>query len=280
MPKLHPAPAADVADDVFAELQSYLAGPERPAPPGFRLKLAALLASTIGRVRLFETTEGRRTKLLEFAVGGGVEAADTGIAAARLATAAERAGLHAGEDVEVALDLTVDPATGSLSIDLAAERVLEGQDLASLAAAAAPGPAPPVRDFDLPLDDSYLTAADAARLLGVAKSTVTRRIEKNELVGFRVFKNALRIPRDQFMDGDVVDGLADVLALFAIDGENGETVIDHKSAWAFLGSTVYPGDAAPRPIDRLRAASPGRAGGAAVAELARVKRSLDHGDHI
>ena len=195
----------------------------------------------------------------------------------------------------MALDLTVDPATGSLSIDLAAERVLEGQDLATaaerrvrggprprwrIAIAAAPDPAPPVRDFDLPLDDSYLTAADAARLLGVAKSTVTRRIEKNELVGFRVFKNALRIPRDQFMNGDVVDGLADVLALFAIDGEDGETVIDHKSAWAFLASTVYPGDAAPRPIDRLRAASPGRAGGAAVAELARVKRSLDHGDHI
>ncbi len=136
------------------------------------------------------------------------------------------------------------------------------------------------RDFDLPLDDSYLTAAGVARFLGVAKSTVTRRIEKNELVGFRVFKNALRIPKDQFMNGDVVDGLADILALFAIDGENGETVIDHKTAWAFLGSTVYPGDAAPRPIDRLRAASPQRSTGAVVAELARVKRSLDHGDHI
>lgn len=280
MPKLHPVPFADVADNVFAELQRYLAEPERPAPLGFRLKLAVLLASMIVRVRLIETTEGRRTKVLEFAVGSGVEAADTEVVAARLATMAEHASLHAIEDVDMALNLTVDSTTGSLSIDLAAERVLKGQDLASLAAAVAPDPAPSVQDFDLPLDGSYLTAADTARFLGVAKSTVTRRIEKNELVGFRVFKNALRIPKDQFMNGDVVDGLADVLALFAIDSEKGETVIDHKSAWAFLGSTVYPGDAEPRPIDRLRAASPRLPTGAVVAELARVKRSLDYGDHI
>ena len=82
------------------------------------------------------------------------------------------------------------------------------------------------------------------------------------------------------MDGDVVGGVADILALFEIETEDGGTAVDHKSAWAFLGSTVYAGDATPRPIDRLRAASMERSIRTIVAELALVKQSLDYGDHI
>ena len=48
----------------------------------------------------------------------------------------------------------------------------------------------------------------------------------------------------------------------------------------FLCSTFYPGDSAPRPIARLRAASAERPPQAIVAELTLVKESLDHGDHI
>lgn len=167
-----------------------------------------------------------------------------------------------------------------LSIDIATEPVLEGQDLAALAEASTPETPPPVEGFDTPLDDDCLTAAEAASLLGVAKSTVTRRIGKNELIGFRVFKHALRIPRDQFRNGDVVDGIPDILALFGIDSPGGETLVDHKAAWIFLASTVYPGDPAPRPIDRLRAASPGSPTSRVVEELALAKQSLDYGDHI
>ena len=168
----------------------------------------------------------------------------------------------------------------TVSVNVGMESVLEGQDLSGLAAATTPHGPVPVQAFDLPRDDVYLTAAGAAKFLGVAKSTVTRRIEKGGLIGFRVFKNALRIPKDQFKNGDVVDGVPDILALFEIVTEGGETAVDHKGAWVFLSSTIYPGDSAPRPIDRLRAASPRRLTRTVVAELALAKQSLGYGDHI
>ena len=283
MARLHRTPTSD---DILAELQGRMAGPGNLALDEFRSKLGNLLASVIDRIRLYRSMAGRRTKLLECEVD-----ADTADARSRAAAltaiieavndaAGEHALARAARDADVALDLTVDPADGSLSIDFVTERVLEGQNLAALAMAVAPDPAPPAQDFDLPMDDAYLTAAGAARLLGVAKSTVTRRIGNDELIGFRVFKNAFRIPREQFRDGDVVDGVEEILALFAIEIEDRGTVIDHKGAWAFLDSTLYPGDEAPRPIDRLRAASPRRSAGAVVAELALAKRSLDYGDHV
>ena len=56
--------------------------------------------------------------------------------------------------------------------------------------------------------------------------------------------------------------------------------VDHKGAWDFLTTVVYPGDAAPRPIDRLKAGMRSRKSHEVVAELGRVKESLDYGDHI
>ena len=129
-------------------------------------------------------------------------------------------------------------------------------------------------------EGSLLSAAHAADLLGVAKSTVTRKIEKNEVVGFRTFTNALRIPEEQFEHGDVVVGIPQVLALFTEESSEGQMHADHKGAWDFLTIVVYPGDAAPRPIDRLKAGMRSRKSHEVVAELGRVKESLDYGDHI
>ena len=155
---------------------------------------------------------------------------------------------------------------------------LEGQSLAALREQDVM-PLPP---FTPPgaSEGTFLSAAHAADLLGVAKSTVTRKIEKNEVIGFRTFTNALRIPEEQFEHGDVVAGIPQVLALFTEESSEGQMHADHKGAWDFLTTVVYPGDAAPRPIDRLKAGMRNRKSHEVVAELGRVKESLDYGDHI
>ena len=56
--------------------------------------------------------------------------------------------------------------------------------------------------------------------------------------------------------------------------------IDHKAAWMFLASTIYAGDAEPRPIDRLRAAAGTARTGNALFQLALAKESLDYGNHV
>ena len=272
----------------YTELRNLLVAPDRPFPPTFMLALATLIAPMIGRVRLLQNADGERPNILERAIDGEDGAGDFRQEPASPAPALGQAGDAIGQpsshrgsnDVNVFVGFSLDPADDSLSIDIATGPVLAGQDLAALADASMPETPPPVHDFDIPPDDACFTAAEAARLLGVAKSTVTRRMGKNELIGFRVFKNALRIPRDQFRNGDVVDGVADILALFRIDSPDGKTLVDHKAAWTFLASTVYPGDAAPRPIDRLRAASPGRPTSRVLEELALARQSLDYGDHI
>ncbi len=109
---------------------------------------------------------------------------------------------------------------------------------------------------------------------------MTRKIEKNKVVGFRGFTNALRVPEEQFVQGEVVTGIPEVLDMFADESPGGETHADHKGAWGFLAATLYPGDSAPRPIDRLKAAMRSRKSHDAVAELRRVKESLDYGDHV
>ena len=176
--------------------------------------------------------------------------------------------------------MSVDPSDEYLSIDLTTESVLEGEELATLAIASTPETSPPVEVFHVPVDDVYFTASKAAEYLGVAKSTVTRRIKNNELIGFRIFKNALRIPKDQFKDGDVVEGIPNVLSFFESHSAEGNTFVDHKAAWTFLASTIYPGNDAPRPIDSLRAVSTDRPVSAILEELASAKKSLDYGDHI
>ena len=183
-------------------------------------------------------------------------------------------------DVHLYLGLSLDPSDKSLSIDVTTEPVLEGEDLAARAAASMAETSPQIEELHAPPDDIYFTASKAAQLLGVDKSTITRRIGNNQLIGFRIFKNALRIPKEQFKDGDVVDGIANILSLFKTDSVDGTTFLDHKAAWTFLTSTIYPGHVAPRPIDRLRATSIDRSVSAVLEELALAKQSLDYGDHV
>ena len=155
--------------------------------------------------------------------------------------------------------------------------VLRGEDLEELRRNAARfSPPEPSAPADLP-SDAYLTAAAAAELLRVAKSTVTRRIAQNQLIGFRAFTHALRIPKDQFDGDDVVPGVPDVLALFT---RSMDQTVDHRAAWAFLNSDLFRGNPDPRPIDRLRNAAATGTTSTLLSELARTKESLDRGDHF
>ena len=274
-----------VKADALAQPLNFVAELMQASPPVTRGSVfAILLASQINRVRLFQAQRDGYTKVLERRVGRDVADSETEAEAGRMTSLdqairdaiAELTNLGGVRRIDIALDLTVGSADEALSTVIDTDPQLEGQDLSTLSSQG-PTPATSVAEFELPADESYLSAAEAAAMLGVAKSTITRRIEKGEIIGFRGFKKSLRIPMDQFNDGDVVAGVAAILALFECkDG----TAYDHKQAWIFLCSTLYPGDSAPRPIDRLRAASRERPTLMIVAELTLVKESLDHGDHI
>ena len=140
-------------------------------------------------------------------------------------------------------------------------------------------PSPSTASAEL-VGSGYLSAAEAAMGLGVSESTITRRIERNRMVGFRLFKDALQIPMDQLLDGDVVPGIPAILALFARPDAAGHAAIDHKNAWMFLASDIFRGNRDPRPIDRLRRAARTATTESVVAELTHVKGGLDRGDHM
>ena len=274
-----------VRADALAPPLNFIAELMQASPPlTLGPVFAILFALQINRVRLFHARRDGHTKVLERRVGRAVLDSEAEAQLGRLTSLdeavrdamAELTNLGGVRSIDIALDLTVGSADEALSTVIDTDPLLEGQDLSTLTSAG-PTPASSVAEFEFPTDESYLTAAEAAAMLGVAKSTITRRIEKGEIIGFRGFKKSLRIPKDQFNDGDVVAGIAEILALFAC--EDGATY-DHKQAWMFLCSTLYPGDSAPRPIDRLWAASRERPPQTIVAELALVKESLDHGDHI
>ena len=285
MPKLH---QVTIPHSAYAELQQFLAAPSIPSPLKFWFMLAPLLVPLIGHVRLFPTMKDDLPDVLEWSLDTNTwaksllrESEDLAAEIEKLQDTLEKLSRSRSTgDVDVFLGLSFDPSDEFLSIDVTTEPVLEGEDLATLAGGSTRGASPQEKDFDVPLDHVYFTASKAADLLGVDKSTITRRINNNELIGFRVFTNAFRIPKDQFTNGDVLDGIADVLSLFESRSDEGSTFVDHKAAWAFLASTIYPGDVAPRPIDRLRARSTDRPVSAVVEELALAKQSLDYGDHI
>ena len=275
-----------VKADALAQPLNFIAELMQASPPVTRGSVfAILLASQINRVRVFQARRDGYTKVLERRVGRDMADSEAEAEAGRLTSLdqavrdamAELTNLGGVRRIDIALDLTVGSADEALSTVIDTDPLLEGQDLSTLSSQG-PTPATSVAEFELPTDESYLSAAEAAAMLGVAKSTITRRIEKGEIIGFRGFKKSLRIPKDQFNDADVVAGIAAILALF--ECEDDRAAFDHKEAWIFLCSTLYPGDSAPRPIDRLQAASRERPTQMIVAELTLVKESLDHGDHI
>lgn len=246
--------------------------------------LSILVALQVNRVRLLLAGRDGYTKVLERRVGRGVLDAESHAQIERLASLneavrdamVELTKLGAMGSIDIALDLTVSTDKDASSADFDTSATLEGEALATLTGEGSTA-APSVAESEVP-PESYLTAAQTAVILGVAKSTIIRRINKGEMIGFRGFKKSLRIPREQFKDEDVVAGIAEILALFR--HHDAGATFDHREAWTFLCSTLYPGDSAPRPIDRLRTASAECPPHLIVAELALVKESLDHGDHI
>ena len=162
--------------------------------------------------------------------------------------------------------------------DLPAESAAElrGESLDELRRKAPPLPV----QGETPPADAYFTAPAAAKYLGVDRSTITRRVGSNQLIGFTVFKRTLRIPKDQFLESDVVPGVPEVLALFPKPVATSNNPIDHRSAWAFLAGDLFHGDPEPRPIDRLRVAAAKGMTELVLADLARAKESLDRGDHL
>ena len=157
-----------------------------------------------------------------------------------------------------------------------ADAELRGETLDELRRKAPHGPGP----GDTPMAHACFTAATAATYLGVDRSTITRRVGHNQLIGFTVFKRALRIPKEQFLESDVVPGIPDVLTLFPNPTATSRNSIDHRSAWAFLAGDLFHGDSDPRPIDRLRAAAATGTTELVLADLVRAKESLDRGDHL
>ena len=274
-----------VKADVPAPPLSFIADLMQASPPlTTGPVLAILLALQVNRIRLFKAGPDGCTQVLERRVDRGVHDSDAETKVAKLTSleeavrdaVVELTKLGGVRSVDIALDLTVGTAHESLSSDLDTAPLLEGQNLSELSN---PGVTPDAAAPESELHtEEFVTAADAAAMLGVSKSTITRRIRKGEIIGFCGFKKALRIPRDQFNHGDVVAGVAEILAQFPGDDES--ATFDHKEAWIFLCSTLYQGAPEPRPIDRLRAASRERPWQSIVAELVAVKESLDYGDHV
>lgn len=170
-------------------------------------------------------------------------------------------------DPEIAVDLTLDMDSGTVSLDVEVEPALVGKDLASLGKSKDAVSTPEFDDVDF--EDAYWTAEEAARALGTVKSTITRRIRANELIGFRLFKNALHIPKEQVEGKIPMQGIPQMLALFDDD---------HYATWAFMTSAVFYGSSYRRPIDKLKAAKPAELA-ACLDEIKLAKEGFDYGDH-
>lgn len=274
-------------DEPLSSLKAYFTELNKLEPSKRQFAVVALLAPKVGRVRLLRANGNALSTVAECAMTPVKEAGgfwsewsdSVGIPRSSLTALGASPNYDTGEAAlaPVSIDL-IEDGSGGVSVSIGQEPPLEGQSLVALSKQdVAPLPAftPPGAS-----EGSFLSAAHAADLLGVAKSTITRKIEKNEVIGFRTFTNALRIPEGQFEHGDVVAGIPQVLVLFTEESSEGQMYTDHKGAWDFLTTVVYPGDAAPRPIDRLKAGMRSRKSNEVVAELGRVKESLDYGDHI
>ena len=181
---------------------------------------------------------------------------------------------------DTTLDFVFHRSSETWHLELSPGSELRGESLAELRRKAPllPDPSEPP-PYDLP-GDAYFTVSAAAKHLDVDRSTVTRRVHRNEVIGFTVFKRALRIPKDQFLHADVVSGIPELLAMFPKPAATSDNLIDHRSAWAFLAGDLFHGDSEPRPIDRLRTADANGTTESVLADLARAKESLDRGDHL
>ena len=275
-------------EDSISSLKSYITELNELEPSQRRIALAAFLALKIVRVRMFKSNHQGTSAVAESSMSPYAEVEDVCL---NLSNAVDFPAtplaildtLSKSENGKRALapvaniDLVTDES-GNVTLNIGQEGSLEGEDLATLQRQTMDTlSTPDLSDTD---DGAFLSASDAASLLGVAKSTITRKVDKNEVIGFCVFTNALRIPSEQFVDGSVVSGIPQVLEMFTEETVDGERYTDHRGAWYFLNTVVYPGASSPRPIDRLKASMRNRKSHEVIEELGRVKESLDHGDHM
>ena len=238
------------------------------------VSLGDLLEHRIDRVRLWQGSNHQRTMVREVSLPKRSMKVSTvhgtaKKAAGRTAEAEIVNLLNQINDPDMVVDLTLDMESGVISLAVEMEPALVGEDLSALAKGSSQAQLPVFEDE--PFDSEYWSAEEAARYFGVAKSTITRRIRSNELIGFKLLKNALYVPREQIYRQKVIKGIADILAMFDFD---------HREAWRFLSSSVFYGDASPRPIDKLRVAKTDLDLKACLEVLKAAKRSINFGDHI
>lgn len=238
-----------------------------------------ILGSRVDRVRLYQGDNHKRTMVREVSLTKDEQAkarAQTRVMQLLAKRSRGRKPIDQGlvsiieeiSDPEISVDLTMDMKSGAVSLAVEMEPVLEGQDL-SLLMKGTTNEATPVFD-DEPFGDEYWSAEEAAENLGVAKSTITRRIKNNELIGFKLFKNALYVPREQIEEKTLIGGILKVLEMFQFD---------HREAWRFLSSTLFYGEDESRPIDRLRSAKNAEELELHLSEIQSAKSGFDHGDH-
>ena len=268
-------------ENPIASFETYITALNELEPSQRRFALAIFLALKVVRVRMFKSTDQGLSAVAESLMPRDADIRDVGMKLSSAVDLPETSlsiisSLSSFEN-GASIDIVVDES-GNASLDLGQPLALEGEDLATLKRKDIE-PSTEFHASDTRVD-SFFSASEAAGLLGVAKSTVTRKVDRNEVLGFRVFTNALRIPVEQFVDGSVVPGIPQVLAMFTEEMMDGERYTDHRGAWYFLNTAIFPGDSAPRPIDRLKASMGNRETNSVIKELSLVKNSLDHGDHI
>lgn len=275
-------------EDPISILESYITELNKLEPSQRRLALAVFLALKVVRVRMFKSNDHGLSAMVESSIPQDEEIKDVclklanavNFPATSLDILSSLSSTESGEKALAAvasIDLVADDS-GNVTLNASQAMSLEGEDLATLQGQDME-PSTKIQPSDR-RDDKFLSAAEAASLLGVAKSTVTRKVDKNEVLGFRAFTKALRIPAEQFVDGTVIIGIPDVLGMFTEEAIDGEPYTDHRGAWYFLNTVVYPGNTTPRPIDRLKACVGSKASHDVILELTRIKESLDRGDHI
>ncbi len=183
---------------------------------------------------------------------------------------ADRESSPSGAGRNLILDVNLGD-DGNISLGIEDEKGLEGQDLSSLTSVeTAAAPQRPQEHQEFPTRDFY-SAKEAGEYLGVNKSTITRRVNANDLIGFTTFKKALCIPKAQFFRGDVLPGVKELLNEF--DG-------NHRDAWYFLSSEIFYGDEDSTPLDKLRTAATERKTAECLEMLKTAKISHDFGDHF
>lgn len=274
--------------DLLVAFKTFIDELNELKPSKRRIAIAILLASKVDHVRLLESTDDTLLTVAESSMGSDKASEDYLAALIRVIDFPKSSIPTLRESLTDELD-DLAPASntcinfiadvsGRVSFNIGHTPSLAGENLLNLDTQDVV-PLSKVEPHDT-TEGSFLSAAGAADLLGVAKSTITRRIHKNEMIGFYTFTNKLQIPVEQFEDGTVVPGIPQVLVMFNEKSVEGGTYADHKHAWRFLDTVVYPGSPSPRPIDRLKEGLRNQTSDDALTELSHVKESLDYGDHI